>query len=110
MKKARKLAALVLALMVAFSCMSMPAMAHEDEDDGIMPLYEAVLCPKCRGEAHVRRWYEDGEIYWPPANCSKSILAHLHLYDHAYVVRTFCMDCDYDVTVYMPTGDGICLG
>ena len=47
MKKTRKLLALVLALMMAFSCMAMPAMAHGDEDEGIMPLKPWAQCFYC---------------------------------------------------------------
>lgn len=36
MKKTKKLAALFLALMMALSCMAMPAMAH-GHDDGVSP-------------------------------------------------------------------------
>lgn len=49
MKKTKKLAALFLALMMALSCMVMPAMAAgEDEDDeGIMLLGAVKPCQNC---------------------------------------------------------------
>lgn len=46
MKKTKKLAALFLALMMALSCMAMPAMAA-GEDDGIMPLGAVKPCQNC---------------------------------------------------------------
>lgn len=46
MKKTKRLLALVLAMMMAFSLLAMPAMAAGD-DEGIMPLIEHSHCPKC---------------------------------------------------------------
>lgn len=51
MKKMKKLLALVLAMMMAFSCMAMPTMAHGHDDEGIMPLVERTVCPRCGGAA-----------------------------------------------------------
>lgn len=47
MKRTKKLLALVLALAMAFTTLVIPAAAHGDEDEGIMPLYEVGRCPKC---------------------------------------------------------------
>ena len=47
MKKMKKLAALVLAMVMAFSCMMMPAMAHGHDDEGIMPMKPWMKCPEC---------------------------------------------------------------
>lgn len=51
MKKTKKLAALVLALAMAFSLMAVTAAAYGHEDEGIMPMYEVVRCPRCGGAA-----------------------------------------------------------
>ena len=109
MKRTKNLLALALALMMVLSCMAMPAMAHGDEDEGIMPLYEVVHCPDCGENARVTRSYIHDE-YWPATNCPNSVFAHLHFYDTIYTVRTACMYCDYDTTTYIPIGDGTCLG
>lgn len=47
MKKTKRLATLFLALMMALSCMVMPAMAAGGDDTGVMPLYEQGRCPVC---------------------------------------------------------------
>lgn len=47
MKRMKKLLALVLAMMMAFSTLAMPTMAHEAGEEGIMPLYEVAHCPEC---------------------------------------------------------------
>lgn len=107
MKRTKKLLVLALALMMALSCMATPAMAHGDEDEGIMPLYEATHCPECGKEARVTRSYIHDD-YWEAINCQNSVWAHLHLYESIYTVRTACMYCDYDDTYYSPIGNGIC--
>ena len=50
MKRTKKLLALVLAMMMAFSIMAVTAAAHGDEDEGVMPLGLEVQCPNpnCR--------------------------------------------------------------
>lgn len=63
MKKTKKLLALFLALMMALSCMVMPAMAHGHEDDGIMPLYEINPCPRCGKNAEYHPDKVTGEIW-----------------------------------------------
>ena len=47
MKKTKKLLALVLAMMMAFSLMAMPAMAVAADDDGIMPVGTMIQCDRC---------------------------------------------------------------
>lgn len=46
MKKTKRLLALVLAMMMAFSLLAMPAMAAGD-DEGIMPLHPMIRCENC---------------------------------------------------------------
>ncbi len=46
MKRTKRLLALVLAMMMAFAMLAMPAAAHGDEDEGIMPLGLEIPCPK----------------------------------------------------------------
>lgn len=73
MKKTRKLLALVLALMMSFSCMAMPAMAAGDEE--IMPRRPMGVCPYCDRACELQDlpgmiWYEDG--------CDKTPWPHSH--------------------------------
>ncbi len=51
MKRTKRLLALVLAMMMAFAMLAMPAAAHGDEDEGIMPLGITRRCtePGCSG-------------------------------------------------------------
>ncbi|MBD5170329.1 MAG: hypothetical protein HDT20_09490 [Oscillibacter sp.] len=58
MKRTKKLLALVMAMVMAFSCMTMPAMAHGHEDDGIMPLVERIRCPQCGGGAEYQEKHD----------------------------------------------------
>lgn len=70
MKKTRELLALALAMMMALSCMVMPAMAaHEDEHDcavcsaeGVEPRVLAMPCGNCTGTAYQRQSYAGGKI------------------------------------------------
>lgn len=63
MKKTRKLLALVLAMVMAFSCMVMPAMAHDHDDEGIMPMIERTICSRCGGAAEFHeRTLSNGQI------------------------------------------------
>ena len=75
MNRMKKLAALVLALMMAFSTLVMPAMAAEN--DGIMPRMPITRCPHCGGGAEIlirqSSYYED---YW--YGCSESSGSHWH--------------------------------
>lgn len=68
MKKFKKPLALILALMMAFSAMVIPAGAA-DEDEGIMPLGPAMRCP-CGGtiSLYYGTPYTTYENY--PAGCS----------------------------------------
>lgn len=64
MKKTKRLLALVLAMMMAFAIMAVTASAYDAEehshecaacceDEGIMPLYVALKCPRCNGAAEL---------------------------------------------------------
>ncbi len=55
MKKTNRLASLFLALLLAFSCMAVPAMAAGDE--GIMPQQLMGTCPSCHRGSYI---YERG--------------------------------------------------
>lgn len=73
MKKMKKLLALVLAMMMAFSLMAVTAAydaeEHEHEcavcyeDEGIMPLYEVGRCPWCGGLARYQQPDTQGRIW-----------------------------------------------
>lgn len=71
MKNTKKLLALVLAMMMAFSIMAMTASAAQDAeaghvhteacecgDEGIMPTGVAVSCPVCGGRAELIQEYD----------------------------------------------------
>lgn len=61
MKKSRKLLALVLAMMMAFSLMSMTAAAYEEEhvhdetccEATVQPRTQVIWCPRCGGSCRV---------------------------------------------------------
>ena len=76
MKLTKKLLALVLALMMAFSTLVMPAMAAEN--DGIMPRMPVTRCPHCGGGAEILirqgHYYED---YWH--GCKDASGSHWHI-------------------------------
>ena len=75
MKLTKKLLALVLALMMAFSTLVMPAMAAENDE--IMPRKPAYLCSYCNGAAEMRtRPGTYPEVYW--TGCSKASGSHQH--------------------------------
>ena len=70
MKKTKRMLALVLAMMMAFAIMAVTASAYEaeehshecaacSEDEGVMPLYVALKCPRCNGAAELIE-YPDG--------------------------------------------------
>ena len=103
MKRTKKLLALVLALMMALSCMAMPAMAHGDGDEGIMPLYEVVHCPDCGESARVTRKHTGPQAI-PSFDCNNAPFEHPHYAEDVYEVRTTCMYCPYDETYCSPSG------
>lgn len=94
MKKAKKIAALVLAMVMAFSLMAMPAMAAGD--DGIMPRKPAYTCSLCgRGATYIGVEYEyhyDASRPVSPGQCSAIPVEHLHVpYDIKEVYQ--CGNC-----------------
>ena len=109
-EKNEKLAALCLAMLMAFSIMAVTASAYDAANDGIMPRYEIVACPKCGRDARVTKTYVHDE-YYPASNCNNSGgFAHLHFYKTLLEVRTVCMYNDYDEVENIPIGNGTCLG
>ncbi|MDE7221308.1 MAG: hypothetical protein K2O45_17100 [Oscillospiraceae bacterium] len=63
MKKTRKLAALFLAMLMAFSLLAVTAAAYDAEehdhdcvvcceDEGVVPMYDPKRCPRCGREAY----------------------------------------------------------
>lgn len=92
MKKTRKLLALVLAMLMALSCMAVPAMAHEDEEE-IMPLGEVIRCQKCGGVADVTR---TGPLYVGTTEVYCPIVGGYHMHDvfNSYVFSE-CRDCGH---------------
>lgn len=98
MKRTKKLLALALALMMALSCMAMPAMAAGD--DGIMPLKPVYRCEACyrsatyAGTEHKERADESHRV--GPGECPKISVEHTHRpYDIMEVYR--CGDCGWKI-------------
>lgn len=94
MKKIKKLLAMVLALMMALSCMAMPAMAAEDEE--IMPLkpgFECSTCGKLASYSGTEKSYRADESYRVGiGQCPKVSVEHTHKpYDIMEVYR--CANC-----------------
>lgn len=87
MKKTKKLAALVLAMLMALSW-TMSAMAI-----GISPRW--LICPNlgCGGRTVERTTYEDGEIYLSAScNALNSSILHHHC-KRTYTISRCCADC-----------------
>ena len=93
MKKTKKLLALVLAIVMAFAMLAIPAAAHGDEDEGIMPLYVVGKC-SCGGTitstSRVLRTYSS-TVYSCPAHPGHT---HTHSYTEVYHL-TSCDSCTY---------------
>ncbi len=109
MKRTKKLLALVLALMMAFSCMAMPAMAHGDGDEGIMPLAAVRPCtePNCSGTVTFRTVtrYLDWET-----TCDKCSYRHMHRVPYLADIE-YCDSCSYraELNFYGYDFPGVCM-
>ncbi len=87
MKKTKKLAALILTMVMALSW-TMSAMAI-----GISPRW--LICPNlgCGGRTVERTTYEDGEIYLSAScNALNSSILHHHC-KRTYTISRCCADC-----------------
>lgn len=96
MKKTKKLAALFLALMMALSCMAMPAMAA-GEDDGIMPRWAVKRCPDCDEDCDVieRNGYDViSEIVVAPCRYNVKGMTCRH-YTHRFYTDIICTKCTF---------------
>lgn len=91
MKKTKKLLAMVLALMMALSCMAMPAMAAEDEE--IMPFAVGRDCtePNCSGIVSLRTLSRT--MNWN-TTCEKCSYEHLHKVRYSVDIES-CNTCSY---------------
>ena len=78
--------------------MAMPAMAHGDEDEGVMPLYEESTCPK---HGVMERVTSRESTRLVPAN--HGIGAH----DHYQRIITYTYECGY---TYISVLSDTCLG
>lgn len=85
MKKTRKLLALVLAMLMAFSCMAMPAMASD-----ISPRYLACPDTQCGGRVFEEFDERSGPSMYQYCNKCKEI--HLQPSKHVYS-RLVCSLC-----------------
>ena len=94
MKRTKKLFALALALLVAFSTLVTPAMAAGE--DGIMPMVGGHDCPSCAiGYATSYTRTETDEVHTPCYVCE-----YAHLHEKTYR-RTYdsCNRCSYNVMI-----------
>ena len=76
MKKTKKMLALILALMMAFTTLVMPAMAA-GEDEGIMPRRPWGVCPYCDRTCALTDLPSDITIFYENG-CAKYEGAHFH--------------------------------
>lgn len=98
MKKTRKLLALVLAMLMAFSCMAMPAMAHEN-DEGIMQRGPVYKCTQCHnGSVSTYQFRDTVTVYRTCRSCS-----YMHPHAVTYLcTHEACNNCTYDAEVSAP--------
>lgn len=98
MKRTKKLLAMALALMMAFSCMAMPAMAA-GEDEGIMPLGEHMQCLLCGRDIAIviEPQYHYNEAY--ATTCSRSSTKHTHVPYQNHKVAVCICGQDYSYTL-----------
>lgn len=80
MKRTKKLLAMALAVMMAFSCLAMPAMAANAES-------RATTCSTCGGA--LRTWVEENSIQHRVGGCAVSNMSHTHVTDQLY----HCTEC-----------------
>ena len=107
MKRTKKLLALVLAMMMAFTALVLPAAAHGDEDNGVMPLHEVISCPICRNSVPVTIV---PEYYWDAAfatTCSNSSDKHAHIPYRNYKVAV-CGQCGHTNRSMLSTMYNVC--
>lgn len=83
MKRTKRMLALVLAMMMAFAMLAIPAAAHGDEDEGIMPLYEVGICPYCNESKTVVN--RDHYTHTYATTCKNSGTTHKHTTYHNYI-------------------------
>lgn len=105
MKQMKKLAALVLAMVMAFSCMVVPAMAAGDEGEGIMPRKPVYTCAECGGYAEMSTSERTGSMQ--VESCSDVHKKHYH--DAIIVTKTITCEKGHtssSETVYL----GACQG
>ena len=98
MKRIKRLLALALAMMMAFAMMAIPAAAHGEEDEGIMPLYEVGPCTICGEYGRVERRTYSSEK--PVNSCSKKDGFHYHTETSTFWTFPECghMDHKYSET------------
>ncbi len=94
MKRTKRVASLFLALLMAFSCMAVPAMAAgENGEDGTMPRKPAYQCPQCRGLAELDFMRLPSGIF---ATLGCDVCGGEHRYEGINVYqRLACQDCPY---------------
>ena len=94
MKRTKRLLALVLAMMMAFSMLAIPAAAHGDEDEGIMPLGLEIQCPNpaCRQSLIQETMELDGpSVKFTCRTCGQNHTVP----SIAVYVRSVCTHCTY---------------
>ena len=106
MKLTKKLAALVLAMMMALSVMAMPAAAYGG-DSGVMPLGGVRTCP-C-GKSVSAYTYTQETDRWSVDSCSKKDSVHDHV-DLTTYDEYNCSCGQYLGTVKVSTRTNVCRG
>lgn len=107
MNLTKKLAALVLAMMMALSVMAMPAAAYGG-DSGVMPLGGVRTCPECGRSVSAYTHTEETDR-WTVSSCSRKTYAH----DHADLTTYDDYNCScgrYLGTVEVSTRTNVCQG
>ena len=111
MKRTKKLLALVLAMMMAFTTLVLPAAAHGSEDEGVMPLSLQRPCtePYCSGTVtsrtetrYTRTEFRNG--------CDKCSYSHYHKVPYSVDIEE-CNSCPYfaELRFYGSQAPDICL-
>ena len=105
MKKTKKLLVLFLALMMALSCMAVPAMAHGDE--GIMPRVRVTIC-SCGASASLYTSEEPG-AKMKVLGCS-DIPSRSHYHEKIIVTKTIICEKGHICSSDSATQLTFCLG
>lgn len=94
MKRTKKLLAMALAVMMAFSCMAMPAMALEDSAARF-----STICSNCKNYAN---FTDEAFHTWDTrtvGGCAVTNFTHQHKYSY-WIRWNQCSNCNYQMNKY----------